>query len=110
MNRTTTADPCFIPDIETFEKRLAIHIHDGGIPTDKAKDLAACSGLLQSGALLGVAQSLCREKKVGVEPRPKTKPASQSGGGAGYAFLFFVKKVGVGLVWQVLKTSISPRR
>ena len=31
-----------IPDIETFEERVAIHIHrQGGIPTDQAKDLAA---------------------------------------------------------------------
>ena len=28
-------------DIEAFEERVAIHIHEGGIPTDQAKDLAA---------------------------------------------------------------------
>ena len=33
--------PSLIPDIEAFEERVAIHIHDGGIPTDQAKDLAA---------------------------------------------------------------------
>ena len=41
MSRTTTADPSLIPDIEAFEDRVAIHIHEGGIPTDEAKDLAA---------------------------------------------------------------------
>ena len=41
MSRTTIADPSLIPDIEAFEERVAIHIHEGGIPTDQAKDLAA---------------------------------------------------------------------
>ena len=41
MSRATTADPALIPDIEAFEERVAIHIHEGGIPTDEAKDLAA---------------------------------------------------------------------
>ena len=41
MSRTIMADPALIPDIEAFEERVAIHIHGGGIPTDKAKDLAA---------------------------------------------------------------------
>jgi len=41
MSRTTTADPALIPDIEAFEERVAIHIHEGGISTDEAKDLAA---------------------------------------------------------------------
>ena len=41
MSRTTTADPALIPDIEALEERVAIHIHEGGIPTDQAKDLAA---------------------------------------------------------------------
>lgn len=41
MSRTTIADPALIPDIETFEERVAIHIHEGGIPTDEAKALAA---------------------------------------------------------------------
>ena len=30
MSRTTTADPALIPDIEAFEERVAIHIHEGG--------------------------------------------------------------------------------
>ena len=41
MSPTTIADPSPIPDIEAFEERVAIHIHEGGIPTDQAKDLAA---------------------------------------------------------------------
>ena len=41
MSYTTTADPRLIPDIEAFEERVAIHIHEGGIPTEEAKDLAA---------------------------------------------------------------------
>ena len=41
MSHTTTADPRLIPDIEAFEERVAIHIHEGGIPTHIAMDLAA---------------------------------------------------------------------
>jgi hypothetical protein len=43
MSPTTIADHSLIPDIETFEERGAIHIHEGGIPTGQAKDLAAQS-------------------------------------------------------------------
>jgi hypothetical protein len=39
MSRTTTAEPVLIPDIEAFEERVAIHIHEGDIPTDEAKGL-----------------------------------------------------------------------
>jgi len=41
MSPTTTADPSLIPDIEAFEERVAIHIHEGSIPTNQAKDYAA---------------------------------------------------------------------
>ena len=41
MSPTTIADPVLIPYIEAFEERVAIHIHEGGIPADHAKDLAA---------------------------------------------------------------------
>ena len=41
MRPTKIADPVLINDIEAFEERVAIHIHEGGIPTDQAKDLAA---------------------------------------------------------------------
>ena len=37
----TTADLALIPDIEAFEELVDLHIHDGGIPTDQANDLAA---------------------------------------------------------------------
>ena len=58
MSRTTRAEPALIPDIEAFEERVAIHILEGGIPTDQAKDLAAQAQGLRSQAyywaLLGV--------------------------------------------------------
>ena len=41
MGRTIMADLSLIPDIEAFEERVAIHIHEGGIPTEEAKNLAA---------------------------------------------------------------------
>ena len=41
MSPTTIADPSLIPDIEAFEERVAIHIHEGGIPTYIAMNLAA---------------------------------------------------------------------
>ena len=58
MSRTIIADPSLIPDIEAFKERVAIHIHEGGLPTDQAKDLAAQAQGLRSHAhywaLLGV--------------------------------------------------------
>ena len=50
MSRTTTAEPALIPEIEAFEERVAIHIHEGGIPTDQAKDLPAQAQGLRSQA------------------------------------------------------------
>lgn len=50
MSRTTIADPALIPDIEAFEERVAIHIHEGGIPTEEAKALAAQARGLRSQA------------------------------------------------------------
>ena len=41
MGPTTTADPSLIHDIKAFEESVAIHIYEGGIPTDQAKDVAA---------------------------------------------------------------------
>ena len=41
MSHTMTAEPSLIPDIEAFEERVAIHIHEGGIQTYIAMDLAA---------------------------------------------------------------------
>ena len=50
MSRTIIVDPSLIPDIEAFEERVAIHIHEGGLPTDQAKDLAAQAQGLRSQA------------------------------------------------------------
>ena len=41
MSHTTTADSRLIPDIEAFEERVAIMVHEGGTPTYIAMDLAA---------------------------------------------------------------------
>ena len=41
MSQTMTADPGLIPDIEAFEERVVIMVHEGGIPTYSAMDLAA---------------------------------------------------------------------
>ena len=41
MSQTMTAYPRLIPDIEAFEERVAIRVHEGGIPTHIAMDLAA---------------------------------------------------------------------
>ena len=41
MSYTTTANPSLIPDIEAFEERVAIMVHEGGTPTYIAMDLAA---------------------------------------------------------------------
>jgi hypothetical protein len=41
MSHTTTADPDLIPDIEAFDERVAIMVHDGGVPTHIAMDLPA---------------------------------------------------------------------
>ena len=41
MSPTTIADPTLIPDIEAFEERVAIMVHEGGIPTYIAMDLVA---------------------------------------------------------------------
>ena len=80
MSPTTIADPALIPDIEAFEERVAIHIHEGGIPTDQAKDLAAQAPRLpQSGALLGMVEGLCGAETVGVGWPKKEKAQPLTG-------------------------------
>ena len=37
MSPTTIADPVLIPDIEAFEERVAIHIHDGAVAFQPTK-------------------------------------------------------------------------
>ena len=66
MSPTTIADPALIPDIEAFEERVAIHIYDGGIPTDQAKDLAAQAQGFRNQALLGLVEGLCGKETIGV--------------------------------------------
>ena len=34
MSYTAKVDPCFTPDSEVFEERMAIMVHEGGIPTE----------------------------------------------------------------------------
>ena len=51
MSPTTIADPSLIPDIEAFEERVAIHIHEGGIPTDQAKDRPKASAIRRTTGL-----------------------------------------------------------
>jgi hypothetical protein len=41
ISLTAPSRPVPHPYIEAFEERVAIHIHEGGIPTDQAKDLTA---------------------------------------------------------------------
>jgi len=83
MSHTTTADPRLIPDIEAFEERVAIMVHEGGTPTYIAMDLAAqAQGLPQSGSLLGLAQGLCGKEAVGVGA-PHTHDAGSAPQGAG---------------------------
>ena len=63
MSPTTIADPALIPDIEAIEERVAIHIHEGGIPTDKAKDLAAQVQGFRNQAHYWACLSVCFERK-----------------------------------------------
>ena len=72
MSYTAKVDPCFIPDSEAFDERMAIMVHEGGIPTEQAKDLAA------------QAQGFRRKEEVGLGPRPE-KQASLPERGAGHA-------------------------
>ena len=41
MTHTPTADPSPIPDIEAFEERVTIMVHEGGIPIYSVMGLAA---------------------------------------------------------------------
>ena len=70
MSYTAKVDPCFIPDSEAFDERMAIMVHEGGIPTEQAKDLAA------------QAQGFRRKVEVGLGPRPKTSQPPRAGGWA----------------------------
>ena len=65
MSPTTIADPALIPDIEAFEERVAIQIHEGGIPTDQAKDLRAGPRLSKSGAYWAWLRVYVERKRLG---------------------------------------------
>jgi hypothetical protein len=72
MGRTTIADPALIPDIEAFVERVAIHIHEGGIPTEEAKDLAAQAQGFRNQATTGHGSgSVSKGKGWGRRPDPK---------------------------------------
>ena len=58
-----------IPDIEAFEERLAIHLHDGGIPSEQVKDLAAqAQGFQNQTIYWALLRIYVEEKKFGVRP------------------------------------------
>ena len=63
MSPTTIADPAFIPDIEAFEERVAIQSHEGGIPADHAKDLAAQAQGFRNQAHYWAWLRVCVERK-----------------------------------------------
>jgi hypothetical protein len=93
MSRTTTADPSLIPDIEAFEERVAIHIHEGGIPTDQAKDLAAqAQGFRSQAHYWAWLRVYVGRKRLG-RTNAKKKPVSQSGG-LGMLFYFLRRWLG----------------
>ena len=84
--------PALIPDIEAFEERVAIHIHEGGIPNRPGQGPCSASPRLpQSGPLLGVAQGVCLTGSGWGRP-PTKNQASLPERGAGYAFPFFCKE------------------
>ena len=70
MSPTTTAAPALIPDIEVFEEKVAIHIHEGGIPIDQAKDLAAqARGLRNQAHYWAWLRVYADRKRLGSAPR-----------------------------------------
>ena len=65
MTEKTFAKPLLIPDIETFEERVAILIFEGGIQPEKAKDLAAqAQGFLNQAHYWRWLQSYVDKKKL----------------------------------------------
>jgi hypothetical protein len=66
MSLIIRADPTLIPDIEAFEERVAIHIHEGGILSDEAKDLAAkAQGFRSQAHYWGWLQVYVERKRLG---------------------------------------------
>jgi hypothetical protein len=96
MSRTTIADPALIPDIEAFEERVAIHIHEGGIPTDEAKDLAAqAQGFRNQAHYWAWLRVYVERKRLGWAPDQKLSQLPRAGGWACFS-IFFAKRVGKG--------------
>lgn len=77
MSHTVKASPSLIPDIKAFDERVAIHIHEGGITTNQAEDLAA------------QAQGLCPEETVGVGISESRKDRPVLLGTGWYKFIFY---------------------
>ena len=98
MSPTTIADPALIPDIEAFEERVAIHIHEGGIPTEEAKDLAAqAQGFRNQAHYWAWLRLYVKGSSWGRVIRSKTKPVSLTRG-AGHALpCFKLRWIGKGL-------------
>ena len=66
MTEKTFSKPLLIPDIEAFEERVAILIFEGGIQSEKAKDLAAqAQGFLNQAHYWRWLQSYVDKKKLG---------------------------------------------
>ena len=65
MSSNHDSDPAPLSLTSKPEERVAIQIHEGGIPIDWAKDLAAGPRLQQSGPLLGLAEGLRQRKRLG---------------------------------------------
>jgi hypothetical protein len=96
MSPTTIAEPALIPDIEAFEERVAIHIHEGGIPTDEAKDLAAqAQGFRNQAHYWAWLRVFVERKRLGWAPDQKLSQLPRAGGWACFS-IFFAKRVGKG--------------
>jgi hypothetical protein len=96
MSPTTIAEPALIPDIEAFEERVAIHIHEGGIPTDEAKDLAAqAQGFRNQAHYWAWLRVYVERKRLGWAPDQKLSQLPRAGGWACFS-IFFAKRVGKG--------------
>ena len=96
MSPTTIAEPALIPDIEAFEERVAIHIHEGGIPTDEAKDLAAqAQGFRNQAHYWAWLRVYVERKRLGWAPDQKLSQLPRAGGWACFS-IFFAKRGGKG--------------
>ena len=64
MSPTTIADPTLIPDIEAFEERVAIHIHEWYSNRTSQGPRSPGPRLPQSGPLLGLVEGLCGKEET----------------------------------------------